>query len=1303
MRNNALSPTSCNSSVGGMSTTPSTPRSSNNITPRSSNDTSSLNTLTSPHEDSNNNGKLLSGKMFKHLANYLNHVQTKKQQIHETMEREAKLHNNRLGYASNYPTPSTPSAERLVSPTSGLHDLQSPLQPQRNNQGWDNDIVCTPKPSNGGAIDYAMKTPSTPSSLSGNNVAIINGRRVPVNFNTSSSQLLNQKSQSFYHVSTPSSSSKTTNVTSPNSSAPLNNDNNYQIGNNIQKATNPPPTNSSNVSSPTQNNSSNLTTSPPSSNIHRVSSPINDHNNSFSHINLTASPTLSPVKISVFNDNIVAPTSTINTTNNSPTPLSAVSVITDNSHSYPTSPAHNKPQHHRVNSNPTTDHPPSHSEKGKYPLNLNFKNSMDESDPFHHDGMISVRSISSVTSYNDHDLLTPRIDIGAVYGAIVGVGTSITNHINEQGNKTARRRNTKQRAAQGKRRSNSMAASSFSHHQDFVVDIKHHISDSVAASATNYSINPISPIPAVDNNGLAFSPQKKPVPTLEASKPATDLLVEHLKSPHTPTKLMFGRGSSTNSPIHIKAASSSNLLSFSNQVAASALKDPSTPTKGAAPISVSTPLKQVGSSLSFYIPKLTPLSEVAKNSNIIIHATKSGCVALLECVLDDTNVNNIRDNHNGNSLLQIAIQYNQVEVVALMLSKFDINLNYTNKIEGTALHVAATKGNCDVLTMLLTALSKTGVKKLDWARKDTYGNAAIHLAADARDYKSIETMILLGVSPTLKKRDSGVTSLHIAASKGYPEIVKLLIDFYTEPITFANMRDDNGLTALMRSVLSVHYNDKMETDEFLERYQPSYYPNSPLGSLEKFIRTNSRNWNKDLTDAERKNYMRVWLYLLNEIDYKACCTVKTIAHGLNLFHLAAMSNNVVFLHLCALSLPEDLYQKLFYEPDKYEGFTPLHLACWFNNSNVVELFLSVATENQDDIQQKRRTLVPFRRHTDCSATDVSDLGLTAVSKQMSSSDSDINTTVFPSNAKLAFQLGGTSTSLQDSGRVNIPQLKVSLIEKKISPQPSPQQSPGTARFKKGFEKLSNLIKTPRRSQSATTPEDQQTPRDSEPRSGRFFRRRRPTINESSEEDQAHHENSSFILKERRLDPRHYRYSIEKTNLYGETALYVAIQRLKDLLIEEQDIRDPLLQKKILEAKKKNQQEITRTSQNLTRIDATANNPLAISTASIYSSPSSTEKSTSKFLSMRRLSSVHYNMEKYWESFAERLSSMDSIVHLLIISKSSLKAKSTRNKDVSIHHLVQKVIDECDKLPDEGTKLSSMHTNISIKYSLFLSK
>ena len=262
------------------------------------------------------------------------------------------------------------------------------------------------------------------------------------------------------------------------------------------------------------------------------------------------------------------------------------------------------------------------------------------------------------------------------------------------------------------------------------------------------------------------------------------------------------------------------------------------------------------------------------------------------------------------------------------------------------------------------------------------------------------------------------------------------------------------------------------------------------------------------------------------------------------------------------------------------------------------------------------------------------------------------------------------------------------------------QSPGTARLKKGFEKLSNLIKTPRRSQSATTPEEHQTPRDSEPKTSRFFRKRRPTIERNEIHLEEQDNSSPLFLNEKKLDPRFYRYSIEKQNLYGESALYIAIQRLKDLLIEEQDIRDPLLQKKILETKKKNQQEITRNT-HMTRIDATANTPLAISTASIYSSPSSTEKSTSKYLSMRRLSSVHYNMEKYWESFAERLSSMDSIVHMLIISKSSLKLKSAKNKDLTIHNLVQKVIDECDKLPDEGNKISSLHINISIKYSLLL--
>ena len=81
------------------------------------------------------------------------------------------------------------------------------------------------------------------------------------------------------------------------------------------------------------------------------------------------------------------------------------------------------------------------------------------------------------------------------------------------------------------------------------------------------------------------------------------------------------------------------------------------------------------------------------------------------------------------------------------------------------------------------------------------------------------------------------------------------------------------------------------------------------------------------------------------------------------------------------------------------------------------------------------------------------------------------------------------------------------------------------------------------------------------------------------------------------------------------------------------------------------------------------------------------------------------MEKYWNAVLERVTSMDNIVRLLMISsKSSLKIKSVRSKDIkdmTVIVLVSKVISEVEKLPDEGDKLSNLHSTISLNYSLFI--
>ncbi|KAG2393314.1 hypothetical protein C9374_006845 [Naegleria lovaniensis] len=1419
----------------------------------------------------------LSGKVFRHLANYLNHVHNKKESI---LEREAQMNNHRA-HNPTTPHPSNGVLFHHPSHSSATNSNSSTLLSASSEM---NHRTLSPKPLSEFTNNHSFSTPATtttiitssttqqqtssssttslksltssstlqstttsttmnhhhfiPTSLnSGNNVAIINGRRVVLNFQTSTPLKSTQSFLMHPTTSTTTTPNKQQAVSNPNSSrdttssmADLGISRHNSSSANISpsnKISQPSPFSSISQSSlhpEISSHSQQTITTPSSIALSSLNPNTSGVNNEDYHVNTftTASSTINnnANSSSPKTTNIPTPNVFQNTDlDNSPSKENNSSLLLENTSTSPSSPSQkpsssptqqlsslfnliansskalkeanvtinsptnatqistssllNKYRHNRSKSNGqnhihgkdqknagdlSTNTHNSSPKRQLFHLDFNNKSNVDDNTDFTHD-MLSVRSITSVTSYADQDTITPRADninYGA-FGGIVGIGSSITQHVNEHvGNKTPRRKLTQPNnpltpRSQSKttqkpkfrsgRRSNSLAAYAvdsnnyfFSHENNNSELLK--LTDT-AASASSSSGSEPSLFLDVKASSMHRSASSEIPTTLQTS-------------PVTPTKSHIGRLASS------PAGAISSAMAR-GEVAASALdrdfRDGRTSAASAKKrdsfgvVIPSSPLKQVVSSLSFYLPKLTPLDEVAKNSNIIIHAVKKGCIALLECVLNDIIVNSVRDNHNGNSLLQIAIQHNQVEVVAFLLSKYDVNLNHTNKIEGTALHIASTKGNCDVLTLLLTAVTKTGSKKMDWGKKDIYGNAGIHLACEMHDLKAVETQILLGVAPILKKRDSGVTALHIAATKGYYDIVKLLIHFYSEPITFANMRDDNGLTALMRSVLSIHCNDTMETEEFFERYHPAYYPNSALGSFEKFVRTHSRNWNKDLTQNERENYLKIWTFLLNEIDYSACCTTKTKAHGLNLFHLAAIANNAVFLSLCAISLPEEIYQKLFLEHDKYEGFTPLHVACWYNNIEVVQVFLSIATENVKDIQ-KRKSIRERRRYTDFDSyhrehpsDSMADLPITK-----KKSDSELFSMNFPSNSSIVQNMVGSSDaslvadSFNDSHthltghHIHIPELRLHVTSASGSQSAPTPSTPGTARIRKGLEKLSNLIKTPRlrspNSNEGSSSRSNQAPRTpvddsgasnssgvenqkSSAKSGsRFFKRSRGTSKKATRirlEESHEQETLPVVFNDRKnMDPHNFRYSIDTPNSYGETALFVALERFKLILLEEQEIRNPLLQKMILENKRKHQNELKREYQGTTLshnepIATSANSPLGISAHSIYSSPSSSDKST-RFSSFRRLSSVHtgsFNMDKYWEALYSRLTSIDNIVHMLIVAKSCMKTRSTRHKDVTMPLMIHHIVDEVEKLPDEGTKLSDIHNHISIKYTLLL--
>ncbi|KAL9653983.1 hypothetical protein ABK040_014192 [Willaertia magna] len=691
----------------------------------------------------------------------------------------------------------------------------------------------------------------------------------------------------------------------------------------------------------------------------------------------------------------------------------------------------------------------------------------------------------------------------------------------------------------------------------------------------------------------------------------------------------------------------------------------------------STQLKPILSTISTFLPKLTSIEEATKNPNLILYGVKTGNLALLDCILNSRNVNNVKDSSTGNSLLQVAIQYNQQDVVAFLLSKFEMDLNYSNKLECTALHVAATKGNTNIITLLLT-YSKDGVKKLDWSRRDIYGNAAIHLSCDMGDVKGIETQLLFGVSPTLKKRDSGLTPLHLASQYGNFEIVKLLLNYAIDPVTFVNMRDDNGLNPLMRSILSIYYNDEFGQSEeiFLDKFYQHYFLTSALGSIEKIVKSNARNWL--LLDPElRLNYLKIWSLLLNETDYEACCTSKTKANGLNIFHLACISNNVPFMEICILTLPDTLFQKLYEEQDKYEGCSPLHLASWFFNIQMLELLIRIACEDTRVSKRKKDQVRSTRRYTEESGISASSNNSNIEMnhrKEETESDSDFNGINSP------LEVTHSHDDLNNHDEI------ISLGQFLNELPPRPQHVP-PLRFEAlhnnnhhnqhlHTEENPNSNKSTIRGRLSTFVHELKTPH-----------KRTSSIISSGRLSEDHHSGEFKIEKElenKRMKEkrRHFRFQVDLVNNFGETPVFMALNRMIEFLEKELELPDNLT--------------IISNTELLTR------RRMFDSNAGLTPRKQTLTPCTPSSPRSRR--SKNYDMDEWIRVTLKKLEGLHHVIKTLLYDGcSSKKIKSLRTK-TSVSHEIKRVMLEIEKALQNEKVLPRFHETLKVihhVYSLFI--
>lgn len=198
-------------------------------------------------------------------------------------------------------------------------------------------------------------------------------------------------------------------------------------------------------------------------------------------------------------------------------------------------------------------------------------------------------------------------------------------------------------------------------------------------------------------------------------------------------------------------------------------------------------------------------------------------------------------NQDGCTPFYCSVQNNDNKMVEILLANKNLDLNTLDDNGRTQLHVAASRGDMNVIKMLVKNHSKINVK-------DNQGKTPFHLLASSiygEIEEGIEIMKLfidsgLELNPGMntepsplylaaqfdnnimidyilgenfisklhlnKPDENNYTQLHLAVQKGHSNVIKILLDKRVGGLDNLNQKDNNGLTPIDYAVMAGHFN-----------------------------------------------------------------------------------------------------------------------------------------------------------------------------------------------------------------------------------------------------------------------------------------------------------------------------------------------------------------------------------------------------------------------------------------------------------------------------------------------------------------
>ncbi len=132
-----------------------------------------------------------------------------------------------------------------------------------------------------------------------------------------------------------------------------------------------------------------------------------------------------------------------------------------------------------------------------------------------------------------------------------------------------------------------------------------------------------------------------------------------------------------------------------------------------------------------------------------------------------------RANNNGGTPLMYAVLGGDPRIVKLLLDH-DVELNAKAENGWSAVMIAAAKGYVDVLAMLLD-------KGADPTLADVYSWTPLMRAGFEKRASVVKLLLEDDRVDVNRRGENGITALHLAATQGYVEIARLLVEHGADP------------------------------------------------------------------------------------------------------------------------------------------------------------------------------------------------------------------------------------------------------------------------------------------------------------------------------------------------------------------------------------------------------------------------------------------------------------------------------------------------------------------------------------------